>query len=104
MEPESMTGRMGSGASGAGWRRLRAGVLTLAAIMAVATTGGLALAQFFPDAEPPNSEITFGCTPGPIEELHHADPPIAPVRVASPSDPMRTATLAVDTSAGRSVD
>ena len=62
------------------------------------------MAQFFPDAEPTNDEIVFGCNPGPIEELHHADPPLPSVRVASPSDVMRTAWLRVDTLGGRVVD
>ncbi|MFN8633302.1 MAG: hypothetical protein U0893_05550 [Chloroflexota bacterium] len=61
------------------------------------------MAQFFPDVQPANDEVVFGCSPGPIEELHHADPPLPPVRVASPSDAMRTATLAVDTRRGRAV-
>lgn len=70
-------------------------------VLLVTLSADLALAQFFPDAEPSNAEIVFGCTPGPIEELHHADPPIPPVRVATPRDTLRTATLRVDTSAGR---
>jgi O-glycosyl hydrolase len=61
------------------------------------------LAQFFPDVEPTNDEIVFGCTPGPIEELHHADPPLPPTRVASPSDLVQTASLRVTTGSGRVV-
>src|SRR5262249_47433060 len=53
---------------------------------------------------PTNDEIVFGCTPGPVEELHHADPPLPSVRVASPSDAIRTASLRVDTQGGRVVD
>jgi len=71
------------------------------ALVAMALTGGLAVAQFFPNAEPTNDEIVFGCDPGPIEELHHADPPLPAVRVASPSDAMLTASLRVDTLGGR---
>ena len=59
------------------------------------------MAQFFPEAEPTNAEIVFGCTPGPIEELHHSDPPVPPVRVASPSDAIRMASLRVTTTGGR---
>ncbi|MCC7370655.1 MAG: hypothetical protein IT306_19705 [Chloroflexi bacterium] len=64
-------------------------------------TADRALAQFFPEAEPANAEIVFGCAPGPVEELHHADPPMPPVRVASPRDAMRTAALRIDTGQGR---
>ncbi|HZO31363.1 MAG TPA: hypothetical protein VFH48_35825 [Chloroflexota bacterium] len=85
----------------AAFRQLRVFVL---ALMVIAVTGDLALAQFFPEAEPTNDEIVFGCNPGPIEELHHADPPVPPSRVASPSDSMLTASLRVDTAAGRTVE
>jgi O-glycosyl hydrolase len=91
---------MRCGGRSVAWRQLRAVVLALTVI---AMTGDLALAQFFPEAEPTNAEIVFGCTPGPIEELHHADPPVPPVRVASPSDTIRMASLRVDTAAGRPV-
>lgn len=67
-------------------------------------TASLAMAQFFPEAEPTNDEIVFGCTPGPVEELHHADPPLPQTRVASPSDAVQTATLHVDALGGRSVE
>jgi hypothetical protein len=82
-------------------RQLRAVTLALTALL---LTGGLALAQFFPDAEPTNDEIVFGCSPGPIEELHHADPPLPGARVASPSDTILTASLRVDTLGGHVVD
>jgi len=81
--------------------RLRAFVLVLVATLCSAD---LALAQFFPEAEPKNAEVIFGCDPGPVEELHHADPPIPPARVASSRDAMRTASLTVDTGGGRIVD
>ncbi len=90
-----------SGRRGATWRQLRVFVLVL---VVVAMTGDLALAQFFPEAEPTNAEVVFGCTPGPVEELHHADPPVPPARVASPSDSMLTASLRVDTATGRPVE
>jgi O-glycosyl hydrolase len=51
-----------------------------------------------------NDEVVFGCTPGPVEELHHSDPPVPPVRAASPSDLIRMASLRVDTAGGRTVD
>jgi O-glycosyl hydrolase len=91
---------MTCGPCGSTWRQLQAVVLALVAIV---MTGDLTLAQFFPDAEPSNAEIVFGCDPGPVEEFHHADPPIAPARVASPSDTLQTASLRVDTTAGRVV-
>jgi O-glycosyl hydrolase len=86
---------------GARWQHVRA---VLAALIGLALTGELALAQFFPEAEPLNDEIVFGCNPGPIEELHHADPPVPPSRVASPRDAMLTASLRVATTGGRVVD
>lgn len=86
---------------GVTWRRLHAVVLALAL---VAVTGDLVVAQFFPEAEPTNAEIVFGCDPGPVEELHHADPPVPPVRVASSRDQLQTASLRVQTTAGRPVD
>jgi O-glycosyl hydrolase len=81
--------------------RIRALIL---ATVAVLLSAELARAQFFPEAEPTSAEVIFGCDPGPIEELHHADPPVPPVRVASPSDAIRTASLQVDASNGRTVD
>ena len=84
---------MRSGASDAVRRQLRAVIF---AVLALSLTGGLAMAQFFPEAEPTNDEIMFGCTPGPVEELHHADPPLPQTRVASPSDAVQTASLRVD--------
>lgn len=81
-------------------RQLRA---LLLALLVVTMSGDLALAQFFPEAEPPNAEIVFGCDPGPVEELHHSDPPMPPTRVASPRDAMRTATLRVRTDDGHAV-
>ncbi|MGE3268154.1 MAG: hypothetical protein AB7P40_05365 [Chloroflexota bacterium] len=70
-------------------------------ILVLALTGDLALAQFFPEAEPTNNEIQFGCEPGPVEELHHADPPVPPARVSSRSDAVRAASLSVETTGGR---
>jgi O-glycosyl hydrolase len=92
---------MTSGPRGSLWRHIRA---VVPALVALAMTGDLVLAQFFPDAEPMNDEIVFGCTPGPVEELHHSDPPVPPIRAASPSDAVQSASLRVDTSAGRTVD
>ena len=42
---------------GAAWRQLRAALL---ALVAIAMTGDLTLAQFFPEAEPTNAEVVFG--------------------------------------------
>jgi O-glycosyl hydrolase len=61
----------------------------------------IALAQFFPEREPTNAEITFGCEPGPVEELEHADPPLPPGWVASSDSAPLPARLVVDTSRGR---
>lgn len=74
------------------------------ALFAVLLSGELVLAQFFPDQQPNNDEVVFGCSPGPVDEFYHADPPLPPIRVASPSDPVQTATLTVNTRGGRSVD
>ena len=64
-----------------------------------------ALAQFFPEREPTNDEITFGCSPGPVEELHHADPPLPPDPVASDRLAPRPARLIVHSGlAGNVVD
>src|SRR5688500_4776518 len=90
--------------SGQRWAMSRRFQAVVLALVVVVLTGDLALAQFFPEAEPANAEVVFGCTPGPIEELHHSDPPVPPVRVSSASDPMRTATLTIDTTAGRLVE
>lgn len=81
-------------------QRLLAGFLALLA----ALSAGLAQAQFFPEAEPTNDEIGFGCDPGPVEEFHHADPPIPPTRVGSPRDAVQLANVSVVTSGGRAVD
>ena len=56
-----------------------------------------------PDLEPNNSEITFGCDPGPVQEFHHADPTVPPRRVGSRSDALQYATLAVRTTDGHAV-
>jgi hypothetical protein len=98
--PEQESKCMATGQRGVAWRYLRASVL---ALVAIAVAGELTLAQFFPEAEPTNADVVFGCTPGPVEEFHHADPPVPPVRVASSSDTIQTATLRVDTRAGRPV-
>ncbi len=83
------------------WRRV--GVVVLAfALVAVSTE--LAAAQFFPEAEPTNDEVAFGCDPGPVEELHHADPPVPPSRVGSARDTVQMASVSVQTSGGRAVD
>ncbi len=89
---------MSIAADAARWRRIAAVVVAL--LVTVMTTE-LALAQFFPEAEPTNAETVFGCNPGPVEEFHHADPPVPPARVASPSDALRTASLRVTTTGGR---
>ncbi len=65
----------------------------------------LARAQFFPEREPTNDEIQFGCDPGPVEELHHADPPLPPRPVHSPEEPALPARLIVHADhPGRPVD
>ncbi len=77
----------------------------LGAIALVSLLHSLVFAQFFPEREPTNAEITFGCSPGPIEEFDHADPPIPPGLAASPRDRSRAASLVVHTDrAGRVVD
>jgi hypothetical protein len=91
---------MATGPRGIAWRYLRASVLALVGIVVAAE---LTLAQFFPEAEPTNADVAFGCAPGPVEEFHHADPPLPPRRVGSPSDAIQQASLRVDTSAGRPV-
>jgi O-glycosyl hydrolase len=64
----------------------------------------LALAQFFPDYEPNNDQIVFGCTPGPIEEFHHSDPPVPPRRVGARNEPLQYADLSVSMRGGHPVD
>jgi O-glycosyl hydrolase len=84
-------------------RRRTARAFTLALVGMIATAA-LALAQFFPDREPTNSEIKFGCEPGPTEELHHSDPPVAPRPVGSRSQPLQNATLSVRMADGHVVE
>ena len=59
--------------------RLRSALVLMLSVCLLASPGQSA-AQFFPDAEPTNSEVTFGCNPGPVEPLEHADPPVPPRR------------------------
>ncbi len=66
----------------------------LAGLMGVGLFG-IAWAQFFPHQEPTNADIWFGCDPGPIEELDHADPPVPPRPVASRRETTRAARLVV---------
>jgi len=62
-------------------------------------------AQFFPDREPTTADMVFGCNPGPVEELHHADPPIPAAAVHTADEPPRTATLTVHTErSGRRIE
>ena len=46
-----------------------------------------ALAQFFPEQEPGNDELVFGCDPGPIEPFVHHDPPVPPRPVPDEDTP-----------------
>src|SRR3954466_11897185 len=64
----------------------------------------LALAQFFPDYEPNNDQIVFGCNPGPVEELHHSDPPVPPRQVGARNAPLQYADLTVSMQGGHVVD
>jgi O-glycosyl hydrolase len=64
----------------------------------------MAAAQFFPDREPTNDEITFGCQPGPVEEFHHSDPPVPPRAVGRADAPMQEAELSVQMGGGHHVD
>src|SRR3954465_13672960 len=54
-------------------------------------------AQFFPDEEPTNEQIRFGCDPGPIEAFEHADPPIPPLPEFANDAPARDMSLVVRT-------
>ena len=102
--------RMGSG-TGRRWPRVpRAGlgrarwpriVSLLLAVGLLVMSGDRVAAQFFPDLEPNQDEITFGCEPGPVEPFVHADPPVMSPPVASRRDTVREASLRVDTTAGR---
>jgi O-glycosyl hydrolase len=89
-------------------RRLARGGRVLCSVLALLTILGLvlepvAMAQFFPEREPTNDEIRFGCEPGPVEELEHADPPLPAEPVASPLELPRSARLVVTTGRGRAV-
>jgi O-glycosyl hydrolase len=93
---------MSGGSRAVRWQRLAAArMAAFAAVLVLTVSADRALAQFFPEAEPTNAEIVFGCEPGPVEELHHADPPVPPARVASPRDAIQTASLRVATTGGR---
>jgi O-glycosyl hydrolase len=73
--------------------------LRLAAAILLASTAlmsDLARAQFFPDREPTNDELVFGCRPGPVEPFMHHDPPVPPRPVPSDATPMGTTALVVD--------
>src|SRR5947209_2928976 len=84
-------------------RRPLATAILLAQALLLATVG-LAAAQCCPDYEPNNDQIGFGCNPGPIEEFHHADPPVPPRRVGARNEPLRYADLTVSTNGGHVVD
>src|SRR5688572_13399893 len=59
--------------------RIRAVLVLIVGLSALAAPGGTT-AQFFPDEEPTNAQIRFGCDPGPVEPPPHEDPPLPPLR------------------------
>ena len=90
----------------AGWRhrlRRRVAAATVLATVILLASGAIVAAQFFPTREPTNTEIAFGCDPGPVEEFVHADPPTPPRRVGMRNDPLQYATLAVSLRDGHAV-
>jgi hypothetical protein len=78
--------------------RMRAVLIVIAILSALAAPGG-ATAQFFPDEEPTNAQIQFGCDPGPVESFPHEDPPIPPRRSMAADMPATAVTLTVAQSA-----
>jgi len=71
---------------------LVAAAMLLALVPVVLHTAG---AQFFPEDEPTNDRIVFGCDPGPIEEFVHADPPVPPPLIPDRRQAPRAARLTV---------
>lgn len=55
----------------------------------------------FPEEEPSNGSLVFGCDPGPIELFYHEDPPLPPRAVPSADLFPTEATLVVDGSLAR---
>jgi O-glycosyl hydrolase len=83
--------------------RLRPLLAVLITVCALAAPDQTA-AQFFPDEEPTNAQIKFGCDPGPVEPLEHADPPTPPRRSMSADLPVTPMTLTVSNGeSGRAV-
>jgi O-glycosyl hydrolase len=78
--------------------RTRAVLISVVVIVAMAAPGAIK-AQFFPDEEPTNADITFGCNPGPVESLSHEDPPLPPRRSIAVDLPVSAMTLSVGESA-----
>ncbi|MCC6174565.1 MAG: hypothetical protein IT305_04600 [Chloroflexi bacterium] len=89
--------RLGPGLGWAGGTWRTAPILSVALLLAGGLLAPIAFAQFFPEREPTNAEIVFGCDPGPIEELHRTEPPIPPSPVARPDEPTRSAQLTIKT-------
>jgi hypothetical protein len=52
--------------------------------------------EFFPEREPTNAELVFGCNPGPIEPFLHEDPPLPAEPVPAEEAPLQLASLVVD--------
>src|SRR5262245_39408218 len=73
---------------------MRMGLAIWVALM-IASPGGVG-AQFFPEQEPPNSRLVFGCEPGPVEPSSGPDPPLPAKPVPDDELPPAEASLIVD--------
>jgi hypothetical protein len=71
-------------------------LLALLVGLAALVPGPLRADDFFPDEEPTNSQIRFGCAPSPVEAFIRADPPLPPERLPADDSPPTLATLVVD--------
>jgi O-glycosyl hydrolase len=73
------------------WRLATALLVALATVMSEP-----ARAQFFPEEEPTNDQLIFGCHPGPIEPFVSHDPPLPPRPVPGDDTPLGSTALIVD--------
>lgn len=78
------------------WLLARAIMAVSVALLALVPAPSTADDEFFPQQEPTNADLVFGCEPGPVEPFYPDDPSLPPRPPPSDAAPIESATLVVD--------